>query len=214
MRKPEALRSIQTVLLTAALTLAGLPETYGQVAAPPGGGGGTPTTGSSGGLTTGRSSTHTSIETTTPTEYLTLSIARNIGAASEECAAYDPVYRIDCLRQRLLDIAQRIPKGPAYDEARQIVRQAAGRLGRIQAANVDAKAPRIRSRGNARIKTTKTYTAIRRRNLEKAMDQARQVIEEAQTQLLRASENSEKRASHYRQIAAAVGSTKVLLRST
>ena len=35
MRKPEALRSIQTALLAAALTLAGLPETYGQVAPAP-----------------------------------------------------------------------------------------------------------------------------------------------------------------------------------
>ena len=201
--KPEMLRSLGTVFVAATLALGTLPDAYAQVAPAPGGGGGGTVTATDMGTGSGRDLA----DTPTPTDYLTHSIVKNISAASTECAAYDPVYRIDCLRQRLLDIAQRIPKGPAYDEARQIVRQAAGRLGRIQAANVDAKAPRIRSRGNARIKTTKTYTAIRRRNLEKAMDQARQVIEEAQTQLLRASENSEKRASHYRQIAAAVGST-------
>lgn len=204
MRKPETLRSTHALFLAMALALAGLPDAYGQTA--PGGGG-------TGGTISGTLSSRTPTYTTTPTAYLTRSISRNI-AAAEECASYDPVYRIDCLRQRLLDIAQRIPKGPAYDEARQIVQQAAGRLGRIQAANIDRSAPRQRSRGNARIKAARTYTAIHRRNLDKAMVQARQVIEEAQTQLLRASENSEKRASHYRQIATAVGSTKVLLRST
>lgn len=204
MGKPETVRSLAAAFLATTLALGSMPEAYGQAAPAPGGGTTTGiATGSGGGL----------MDTSTPTDYLTRSIVRNINAASAECAAYEPVYRIDRLRQRLLDIARRIPKGKAYDEARQIVQRAAGRLGRIQAANLDAKAPRIRSRGNARMKETKTYTAVRKRNLEKAMEEARQVIEEAQTQLLRASENSEKRASHYRDIAAAVGSTKVLLRS-
>ncbi|WPE20219.1 hypothetical protein [Shinella zoogloeoides] len=204
MGKPETVRTLAAAFLATTLALGSMPEAYGQAAPAPGGGTNTGiATGSGGGL----------MDTPTPTDYLTRSIVRNINAASAECAAYEPVYRIDCLRQRLLDIARRIPKGKAYDEARQIVQRAAGRLGRIQAANLDAKAPRMRSRGNARMKETKTYTAVRKRNLEKAMEAARQVIEEAQTQLLRASENSEKRASHYRDIAAAVGSTKVLLRS-
>lgn len=204
MGKPETVRSLAAAFLATTLALGSMPEAYGQAAPTPGGGTTTGiATGSGGGL----------MDTPTPTDYLTRSIVKNINAASAECAAYDPVYRIDCLRQRLLDIARRIPKGKAYDEARQIVQRAAGRLGRIQAANLDAKAPRMRSRGNARMKETKTYTAVRKRNLERAMEAARQVIEEAQTQLLRASENSEKRASHYRDIAAAVGSTKVLLRS-
>ncbi|GMB82412.1 hypothetical protein NN6n1_31950 [Shinella zoogloeoides] len=204
MKKPEMVRAFGLALLATALSHGTMPEAYAQVAPAPGGG---TVTG------TAIGSSRDLMDTPTPTDYLTHSIVKNINAASAECAAYDPVYRIDCLRQRLLDIAQRIPKGKAYDEARQIVQRAAGRLGRIQAANLDAKAPRIRSRGNARMKETKTYTAVRKRNLEKAMEDARQVIEEAETQLLRASENSEKRAGHYRDIAAAVGSTKVLLRS-
>jgi len=211
MGKPEIVRSLGTAILAAALALGTTSEAHAQAAPAPGGGGTVTATGT--GIGTGSGSGRDLIDTPTPTDYLTHSIVKNISAANAECAAYDPVYRIDCLRQRLLDIAQRIPKGAAYDKARQIVREAAGKLGRIQASNIDNKAPRIRSRGNARTKETKIYTAIRKRNLEKAMEQARQVIEEAQTQLLRASENSEKRASHYREIATAVGSTKVLLRS-
>lgn len=196
-------RSFGAALLAAALAVAGVQEAFSQ--STPGGGT------SSGPTASGTAGTSTS--TATPTSYLTNSITRNIDAARAECASYDPVYRIDCLRQRLLDIARRIPRGPAYDDARRIISQAAGKLGRIQAGNIDRRAPRQRSRGNARLKESKTYVAIKRENLNKAMEQARQVIQEAETQLLRAAENSEKRANHYQQIAAAVGSTKVLLRS-
>lgn len=202
MNKPEVLRSINAALLAATLLLSGLPEAYGQTAPAPGGG-----------AVTGRGSSRGSAETTTPTDFLTRAIIKNVNAASAECAAYDPVYRIDCLRQRLLDIARRIPQGPAYREARQIVSRASGRLGNIQARYNDGKVQRQRSRGNARLKESKAYAAVKRESLNKALAEARQVIAEAETQLLRASENSEKRASHYRQIATAVGSTKVLLRS-
>lgn len=199
-----ASRFCGVAILATTLALMGTPDAYSQRATGQTGGGGINTF-------SGGSSSTTS--TSTPTDYLTNSIVKNIGAARAECGSYDPIYRIDCLRQRLLDIARRIPAGPAYSRARQIVATAANRLGRIQASNNDHAAPRQRSRRNTRLREAKVYTAIKRQNLKKAMEQARQVIEEAQTQLLRASENSEKRASHYRQIAAAVGSTKVLLRS-
>ena len=45
------------------------------------------------------------------------------------------------------------------------------------------------------------------------MQQAQRVVQQAETKLLRSSENSEKRFQHYQQVATAVGSTKVLLRS-
>ena len=193
-------RCCGAAVLAGALTLAGMPETYGQTA--PGRGNTLPSGGTGG----------TGVATAIPTDYITQSIVKNIGSAKAECGRYDPVYRIDCLRQRLLDIARRIPQGHAYGEARQIIARASDRLGQIQARSIDP-GKRQRSRGNARLKERKAYGAVKREKLRKAMAEARQVIEEAQTQLLRASENSDKRASHYRQIAAAVGSTKVLLRS-
>lgn len=206
MEKRDMFRACATALLAVTLTLADLPQGWSQTA--PGG-----NTGRGGTGLTDWGSDGPGSGVTTPSDYLTQSITRNLDAAKAECGRYDPVYRIDCLRQRLLDIARRIPQGPAYREARQIVARASDRLGRIQARHADAAKPRQRSRGNARLKERKAYAAIKRQNLNKAMAEARQVIEEAETQLLRASENSEKRASHYRQIAAAVGSTKVLLRS-
>lgn len=197
------LRSCGTALLATALTFSGLPETFGQ------------TTNGRGGSTvpTGSESDGPSADTATPTDYLTHSIVKNIDAARAECSGYDPIYRIDCLRKRLLDIARRIPPGAAYKDARQIIARASERLGSIQGRYIDSRIQRQRSRGNARLRERQVYSAIKRESLNKAMAEAARVIDEAQTQLLRASENSEKRANHYRQIAAAVGSTKVLLRS-
>ena len=193
------LRSIHIALLAGALAFSTVADVHGQTAPTPSG---------------GRSSEGSSaVGMEVPTAYVTNSIIKNINAARAECGSYDPVYRIDCLRQRFADIARRIPSGPAYSQARQIIGRAASQLGRIQGSISDQKAPRKRSRGNARLKEAKVYTAARRDKLNKAMEQARQVIAEAETQLLRAAENSEKRASHYQQIAAALDSTKVLLRS-
>lgn len=202
MIKSAYFRSIQAALLAGALTLTAMPDVQGQTS--PGEGESTP-----GGVGSSAVSTNVAV----PTDYLTSSIVKNIDGARAECGRYDPVYRIDCLRQRLADIAQRIPAGPAYSEARQIISRASSKLGRIQAGITDAKAPRQRSRANPRLKQTKIYAAAKREKLGKAMAQARQVIEEAETQLLRAAENSDKRAGHYQKIAAALDSTKVLLRS-
>ena len=199
------LRSTHIALLASALSLATIADVRGQSTPS---GGGTSTGGFSG---VGGGTVPAGADV--PTSYITSSIVKNINAARAECGGYDPVYRIDCLRQRFADIARRIPSGPAYSQARQIVGRAASQLGRIQGSISDQKAPRKRSRGNARLKEAKVYTAARRDKLNKAMEQARQVIAEAETQLLRAGENSEKRAGHYQQIAAALGSTKVLLRS-
>ena len=213
------LRSLRNALLAATLVIAGVHDAYSQRAPGGGaagggttGGGGTTTTTTGGGPSRGGSGGG-GTGASTPSDLVTQSIVKNFGAVRGECARYDPVYCIDCVRQRLRDIARRIPQGPAYAEARQIINRAVDRLGVIQAANLDHAEPRQRSFGNARLKETKNYSAVKRQNLERAMEQARQVIDEAATQLLRAAENSGKRASHYQKIAAAVGSTKVLLRS-
>ncbi|MCR6501841.1 hypothetical protein MUO32_22660 [Shinella sp. CPCC 101442] len=202
MIKSAHLRSIHAALLAGALALAVVPDVRGQTS---------PGNGDSSNGDIGSSAVSATVAV--PTDYLTSSIVKNINGARAECGSYDPAYRIDCLRQRLADIAQRIPAGPAYSEARQIISRASSKLGRIQAGIVDRKAPQQRSRANPRLRQTKIYAAAKREKLGKAMAQARQVIEEAETQLLRAVQNSDKRAGHYQQIAAALDSTKVLLRS-
>ncbi|MCF3641086.1 hypothetical protein LXM94_14010 [Rhizobium sp. TRM95111] len=153
--------------------------------------------------------------TTAPSDfsdYLTNAIVLNLRAVREECSRYDPIYRLDCVQQGFEEVARRMPQGD-YREARQIIFRAAAQLDSVVARNADRSVPRQRSVPNRRFKQKKTYTAVKRQNLRQAMQQAERVVAEAETRLLRSAENSEKRYSHYQQIAAAVGSNKVLLRS-
>ena len=144
---------------------------------------------------------------------VTQSSVLNLRAVRGECAGYDPVYRIDCLRQGFAAVAQRIPRRGEYRQIRAIIEEANRDLGSVVANNADARAPKQASRGNARFKQRRTYTAVKRQTLGRAMQQAQRVVQQAETKLLRSSENSEKRFQHYQQVATAVGSTKVLLRS-
>jgi hypothetical protein len=143
----------------------------------------------------------------------TNAIVQDINAVRNECAGLEPVYRIDCLRQGLRQVVRRMPTSGDYKDARQILSRTVSQLNSIQGSNIDSASPRKRSRGNARFKAAKTFTAIKRQNLDKAMAQAQAVIQEAETRLLRSSENSQKRSTHYQKIATAIGSTKVLMRS-
>lgn len=145
--------------------------------------------------------------------FVTASIVANLRAVGGECGGYDPAYRIDCLRQGFAATAQRIPRRGEYREIRAIIEEANRNLGAVVSANADARAPKQASRGNARFKQRRSYTPVKRQNLRSAMQQAQRVVAEAETRLLRSSENSEKRFQHYQQVATAIGSTKVLLRS-
>lgn len=146
-------------------------------------------------------------------DYETTAITRNVDAVRNECADLDPRYRIDCLRKGLIEVAQRIPESGDYAPARAIIAEAAAKLGEVQRKHADPAAEEKKSSGNARIAANRTYKAVKREELAEAMAEATKIIEEAETKLLRAGENSEKRAAHYQQIATAIGSTKVLLRS-
>ncbi len=143
-------------------------------------------------------------------------ISDSLAAAEAECGKYDPVYRIDCLRQSIQLTASRLPNTGEYAQARQILRKAASRLGKIVSENADPEQPLLDATptANPYFHNSRHYTAVKRKNLNSAMRQARAVVEEARTELLRSSENSERRYAHYQEIATAIGSTKVLLRSS
>ncbi|SIQ11117.1 hypothetical protein SAMN05880582_101775 [Rhizobium sp. RU20A] len=145
----------------------------------------------------------------------TTSIVRNIDAVKAECQRYDPVYRIDCLQRGLRLTAQRIPRNAAYGDMKRAIIRAADKLDAIVRANVDTRAPRLDAKpgANPRFARNRSYRAIKRQNLAKAMAAANQVVTELQTELLRAADNSDKRQQHYQRVAVAVQSTKVLLRS-
>jgi hypothetical protein len=132
-----------------------------------------------------------------------------------ECGRYDEVYRIDCLRQGIDATIARMPNRPENRDARRILSRASRQLASIVSAYEDQSAPllEVPRSANPRFKKRRTYRAVKRSALPKAMAKANAVVEEAATQLLRSAENSERRYAHYQQISVAIDSTKTLLRS-
>ncbi|MDB5556317.1 MAG: hypothetical protein JWL86_6301 [Rhizobium sp.] len=142
-------------------------------------------------------------------------IIQDLRAIRRECGAYDEVYRIDCLRQGIDMVVASMPDGGDYKEAKSILRKTSRRLGAIVSTYQDRSAPKLVAPRNAnpRFKKRRTYRAVKREALPRAMAEANAAVSEAATQLLRSAENSERRYAHYQQISTAVDSTKVLLRS-
>ena len=142
-------------------------------------------------------------------------IVQDLLSIRRECRRYDEVYRIDCLRQGIDMTIARMANRPENREAKRILRRASRQLAAIVSTYEDRSAPELEvpRSANPRFKTRRTYRAVKRSALPKAMAKANAVVEEAATQLLRSAENSERRYAHYQQISAAVDSTKTLLRS-
>lgn len=142
-------------------------------------------------------------------------IVQDLLSIRRECRRYDEVYRIDCLRQGIDMTIARMADRPENRDAKRILRRASRQLAGIVSTYEDRAAPQLEvpRSANPRFKTRRTYRAVKRAALPKAMAKANAVVQEAATQLLRSAENSERRYAHYQQISAAVDSTKVLLRS-
>jgi hypothetical protein len=142
-------------------------------------------------------------------------IVQDLHSIRRECRKYDEVYRIDCLRQGIDMTIARMANRPENREVKRILRRASRQLASIVSTYEDRSAPllEVPRSANPRFKTRRTYRAVKRSALPKAMAKANAVVQEAATQLLRSAENSERRYAHYQQISAAVDSTKTLLRS-
>jgi hypothetical protein len=117
-----------------------------------------------------------------------------------------PEYRFDCLRNVLARAASTIESRPGYQPAARELRSLSRKLDRIVTRYQDPTVPRV-SQGR------RSYRAVAKASLEQANREAAAAVDETVTKLLRSAGNSEKRKTHYSQIATAVGSTKRLLRS-
>jgi hypothetical protein len=146
----------------------------------------------------------------------TNAITSRIGAAADLCRQLDPAYYVDCLGERLDALADELSSSGDYAAARKIIDNAAGKLRSLAKKNKDTSKQRVRlqTKGQGKASVTKPISAIKPAASKAVRQEAEAIIAEAQTLLLRSASNSDKRKSHYQQIAAAVGSeTKVLLRS-
>ncbi|MFT6167921.1 MAG: hypothetical protein ACJAR9_000024 [Celeribacter sp.] len=162
----------------------------------------------------GTSSTKIDMKTASPAA--TAKITKAIEAAYAFCArSVQKEYMIDCLGSNLADLAAEIPKTGDYAEAAQILADAATKLRTIARDNRSATLPKARLKGivdDVEV-TTKRLIPVETSSLSTSAALAADVLEETQTLLLRSAENSERRKIPYEEIALAVGSQKVLLRS-
>ena len=149
----------------------------------------------------------------TANDATTEAIVDGLRAAQLFCAALvEDEYTIDCLSERLETAAQAMPATGDYAQARTAILDASAKLRQIALANADGAKPRgTASRGG--VVTRRPLVAVTRASLPSAAAQAAAVLQEAETVLLRSASGADRRRSHYTRIAAAVGSSKVLLRS-
>lgn len=147
----------------------------------------------------------------------TKEIIGQIAKATQTCGV-DQIarrYRVDCLRYELWRISQALPKTGDYAPVQAALAKAARDLDRIAERYADPAAPGVRASigGKPLAPQTPPLNAVRREDEDRAIREAERVIEEAQTILLRSSAQSQARSVAFQDIATALDSTKVLLRS-
>ncbi len=132
-------------------------------------------------------------------------ISADISGIASQCQSLPQEYRADCLAQELKE-ASRLVRNSGYKDANRQLNTASNKLTRLVKANEDKSAPKIRRNG-------KTYRAVKKSAVKKVNRQARKIVTETKTKLIRSAGNSALKKTHYTKIARAVDSTKVLLRS-
>lgn len=122
-------------------------------------------------------------------------------------------YVVDCLAERIETLGLDAANMNGHTELKQILRETAEELRLLARANSDKTAARARISSNDGQRSARPLVAVTPERRASAQRQAIAILEEAETKLLRSSTQSAARASQYQQVAAALGSNKVLLRS-
>ena len=133
----------------------------------------------------------------------------------DACDRAPSPYRIDCVSEQFAALARNMPRTGDYAEARQVLQEASRDLKALVRGNREAGGASVSievetATGGSAVKRLSAVAAERQAEVTAA---ATAIIEEAATVLLRSRSATEERASAFTQIAEAVDSTKVLLRS-
>jgi len=185
---------------------------FGPTSPAPGGGNGTITPGD-GSRTVASPVFGITQEATGPS---TESILAAIDLAVDFCSGLSGSgYLIDCIGYSLWEISNAIPETGDYAEAREALQTAGLAIEALARRNADPTRPRgvARTPGPEGITTTRPLTPVSPAAESALAETVIDIIEEAETVLLRSAESSAQRRVHYQRIAAAIGSNKVLLRS-
>ncbi|PRY72468.1 hypothetical protein [Marivita geojedonensis] len=147
----------------------------------------------------------------------TAQIVNQLNQIQQICEFMGDEYRIACFAVNYRALAERIPARGDYAEAREVLLDTARKLDNLVRSNLDRQKPAL----SARIRTetgqsvpTPPMRAVQQPRVPQLNRQAASIVEEAETILLRSASSDAARAIHYQRIAAAVGSNKVLLRSS
>ena len=140
-------------------------------------------------------------------------IVRHLQAATSLCSGVDGPYRVDCLADQLASTARTMPDTGDYAAAKAAIEDAAQKLHALARANADPKAPRIAAT-MGEVRTSRPIIPVAPETQANVNAQADAILSEAATVLLRSADDEPDLRSDYTEIATAVGSTKVLLRST
>ena len=147
----------------------------------------------------------------------TTQIVNQLGQIQRICEFMGDEYKIACFATTYRDLAEEMPANGDYAEAREVLLDTARKLDTLYRRNLDRQKPALTARirtDNGRTKPTPPMRAVRADRAPQLNQQAANIVAEAETVLLRSASSDASRAIHYQRIAAAVGSNKVLLRSS
>jgi len=154
----------------------------------------------------------------TPTEIdeaETTRIVALIGDAKSFCSVLEQEYRIDCLQYHFWKIARDLPRSGDFAPIHLAISGAADDLKAVVAAFEPPDAVLIEPRDPAKpaAERIRPLAPIRPDSQARATAAYDGIVDTAATLLLRSTENSQRREAAFQQIAAAITSTKLLLRS-
>ena len=149
------------------------------------------------------------------TPEITAIFLEQIEEGRDECNEAPSPYRIDCVSEQFAALARSMPRTGDYAEARQVLQEASRELKALVRSNRGASQASVSIEVETATggSTVKRLTPIAPERQAAVTAAATAIIEEAATVLLRSRSATEERAAAFSQIAEAVDSTKVLLRS-
>lgn len=149
------------------------------------------------------------------TPVTTNSVVSSIEATRNFCSAISSAYAVDCLSERLGELAKELEGQEGFEDAQSILDSTSKKLNAIARQNrsTTADPARFSTQGQTPVINTRRLIPVDEPSLVEAASQALAVIAEAETLLLRSAEESSERSVQYQRIASAIGSNKVLLRS-
>lgn len=151
------------------------------------------------------------------TETQTTKIVNKLNQIQQICEFMGDEYKIACFATTYRQLANEVPANGDYAETRQVLLDTARKLDTLMRENLDRQKPPLRARletETGEVVATRPMRAVQSQISPQLNQQASSIVAEAETILLRSASADSTRAIHFQRIAAAVGSNKVLLRST